>query len=77
MTKVKKPKKQKLHNAEYYNLTAIFDGLYSRSKEKKNFYDLMTIITHEDNIKLVYRNIKKNRGSKTAGADKTYSCNQK
>lgn len=70
MTKVKKPKKQKLRNAEYYNFTAIFDSLYSRSKEKKNFYDLMTIITHEDNIKLAYRNIKKNHGSKTAGADK-------
>lgn len=69
MTKVKKPKKQKLRNAEYYHFTAIFDGLYSRSKEKKNFYDLMTIITHEDNIKLAYRNIKKNYGSKTAGAD--------
>lgn len=69
MTKVKKPKKQKLRNAEYYNFTVIFDGLYSKSKEKKNFYDLMTIITHEDNIKLAYRNIKKNHGSKTAGAD--------
>lgn len=69
MTKVKKPKKQKLRYAEYYNFTAIFDSLYSRSKEKKNFYDLMTIITHEDNIKLAYRNIKKNHGSKTAGAD--------
>ena len=39
------------------------------SKEGKNFTDLMQYITSENNIKLAYRNIKKNKGSKTKGTD--------
>lgn len=70
MTDVKKLKKKKLRNAEYYNLTNTFDELYAKSNNNKIFYNLMDIIISEENIKLAYRNIKSNKGSKTAGADK-------
>ncbi len=50
-------------------MQAVFDGLYKESKEGKNFTDLMQYITSENNIKLAYRNIKKNKGSKTKGTD--------
>ena len=70
MTTTPKPKKQKLRNAEYYNLQETFDNLYSDSKSGKRFTKLMPIILSEQNIRLAYRNLKKNSGSKTAGADK-------
>lgn len=66
---VKSIKKNKLRSAEYYNMQDIFDYLYSNSKNNKNFTDLMKIISSEENIKLAYRNIKSNTGSKTAGVD--------
>lgn len=44
--------------------------LYSESKNGKTFSDLMQYITSENNILLAYRNIKNNKGSKTAGTDK-------
>jgi retron-type reverse transcriptase len=62
-------KKQKLRNAEYYDFQAIQDELYEKSKQNEVFKDLISIITMEENIKLAYRNIKKNSGSKTAGVD--------
>lgn len=62
-------KKAKLRNNEYYNLQETFDELYSKSKEGKVFNNLMPIICSEKNIILAYRNIKKNKGSKTPGAD--------
>lgn len=46
-----------------------FDKLYADSKCGKVFTDLMGIISSEENIKLAYRNIKINKGSRTAGAD--------
>lgn len=69
MTTTKKPKKQKLRNAEYYNLQGTFDKLFSDSKEGKNFTKLMPLILSEENIRLAYRNLKKNSGSRTAGTD--------
>jgi len=66
---IKKPKKQKLRNAEYYDLTEAFDKLYEKSSSGKPFNNLMELIASEENIRLAYRNIKKNKGSKTAGAD--------
>lgn len=69
MKVIKKPKKQKLRNAEYYNLTETFDMLYEKSCSGKIFNNLMELIESEENIRLAYRNIKKNKGSKTAGAD--------
>lgn len=43
------------------------DNLYSQSVNGHNFYDLMNVIRSRENIRLAYRNIKKNTGSKTAG----------
>ena len=60
---------QKLRNNEYYDMQAIFDKLYQESLRNKKFNKLIEIITAEENIKLAYRNIKKNSGSKTAGTD--------
>lgn len=69
-TKQKKPKKQKLRNAEYYDFQDIQDRLYEQSKQNKIFKNLMEYVLCEENIMLAYRNIKKNNGSRTAGVDK-------
>ena len=66
MTTTKKPKKQKLRNAEYYDLQATFDKLYLESKNGKTFTKIMPIILSENNIRLAYRNLKRNSGSRTA-----------
>ena len=47
-----------------------FDNLYAQSVNGQNFYDLMKWISSDENIRLAYRNIKRNTGSKTAGTDK-------
>lgn len=70
MTTNKKPKKQKLRNAEYYDLQDVFDKMYSESKSGKIFTKIMPLVLSENNIRLAYRNLKKNSGSKTAGTDK-------
>lgn len=62
-------KKQKLRNAEYYDFQMIQDQLYGQSKQGKIFKHLVEIISSEQNIKLAYRNIKKNKGSHTPGVD--------
>lgn len=69
MTITKVPKKRKLRNAEYYDIQNIFDGLYAQSKRGGNFSKLMDVITSDENILLAYRNLSKNKGSKTAGTD--------
>lgn len=63
-------KKQKLRNNEYYNIQDVFDNLYEQSKNGKNFKHLYEIIISDENILLAYRNIKKNKGSKTSGTNK-------
>lgn len=68
--KKKNVKKQKLRNAEYYDMQEIFDGLYEKSRAGKIFTNLVDIMKSPENIKLAYRNMRKNSGSKTAGADK-------
>ena len=62
-------KKQKLRNNEYYNIQDVFDNLYEQSKCGKNFKNLYEIIVSDENILLAYRNIKKNKGSKTNGTN--------
>ena len=62
-------KKAKLRNAEYYDWQETLDGLYAQSMASKTFTALMTLVTAEENILLAYRNISKNKGSKTAGTD--------
>ena len=69
MTKKKPKKKARLRNAEYYDLQNTLDKLYAESKNHCCFRQLMQYVASEDNIKRAYRNIKKNKGSKTAGAD--------
>ena len=69
MTKKKPKKKARLRNAEYYDLQNTLDKLYAESKNNCCFRHLMQYVASEDNIKLAYRNIKKNKDSKTAGAD--------
>jgi len=59
-----------LRHAEYYGMIEIFDKLYEGSKNGEIFTNLMEIILMRENILLAYRNIKANKGSKTAGTDK-------
>lgn len=71
MTDRKKPlKKQKIRNSEYYDMQKIFDELYADSEKGCHFRNLIEMIKRPENIKLAYRNMRKNSGSKTAGTDK-------
>ena len=63
-------KQKKLRHSEYYDLQPTFDKLYSDSQNGKIFTNLLEIISSEENIRLAYRNIKKNGGSSTIGIDK-------
>lgn len=67
--KKRKQKQKKIRHMEYYNLVDVFDKLYADSKDGKVFTGLIEIITSEENIKLAYRNIKRNTGSNTSGVD--------
>lgn len=62
-------KKQKLRNNEYYNMQSIFDQLYDNALNGAKFTKIMQIVMCKENIKLAYRNIKKNKGSNTKGTD--------
>lgn len=62
-------KKQKLRNNEYYNVQEVLDTLYTQSKNGYVFRKLYDLIIDERNIKLAFRNIKKNHGSKTSGTN--------
>lgn len=64
MTKV-----AKLRHNEYYDMQSILDELYAESQKGKIFQNLMEIISSPENIRLAYRNIKRNSGSNTSGAD--------
>ncbi len=67
----KKPlKKQKIRNAEYYDMQTAFDKLYADSVSGRQFLNLVELIQRPENIMLAYRNLRKNSGSKTAGVDK-------
>ena len=68
-TEIKILKNTKLRNAEYYSFQEIQDELYRQSQDNKIFNKLIDKITMEENILLAYRNIKRNKGSKTAGTD--------
>lgn len=62
-------KKTKLRYNEYYDMQCIFDELYQQSKNNNNFYKLMEIIGSEQNVRLAYKNLRNNSGSKTKGTD--------
>ena len=51
-------------------MQSAFDELYASSAKGRRFTDLVDIIRRPENIKLAYRNMRKNSGSKTAGVDK-------
>ena len=65
----KAQKKDKLRHAEYYDFQEIQDMLYADSNKGKVFKHLVEIIALPENIRLAYRNIKKNHGSMTPGTD--------
>ena len=62
-------KQKRLRYLEYYNLQKCFDNLYEKSKQGDIFKNLTELISSEENIRLAYRNIKRNKGSFTAGTD--------
>lgn len=66
---IRLPKKQVLRNNEYYNLQSVFDNLYEDALKGKEFNNLIEIIKSENNLRLAFRNIKTNTGSKTKGTD--------
>ena len=66
-------KRQTLRNNEYYGTQDMFDRLYAQSQNNENFKKLYELIIDERNIRLAYRNIKRNQGSFTAGTDETIS----
>lgn len=63
-------KQKRLRYLEYYDLQKCFDNLYKKSKQGDVFTNLMELISSEENVKLAYRNIKRNKGSFTAGVDR-------
>lgn len=65
----KTQKKAKLRYAEYYDFQKIQDMLYADSAKGREFRHLVEVISLPENIRLAYRNIKANHGSKTAGTD--------
>lgn len=50
-------------------MQSVFDELYENSLAKCEFKNLISIIITEENIRLAYRNLKKNAGSRTPGTD--------
>lgn len=70
VNKKKLLKKQKIRNAEYYDMQTAFDKLYADSVSGRQFRNLVELIQRPENIMLAYRNLRKNSGSKTAGVDK-------
>ena len=50
-------------------MQSVFDELYENSLANCVFKNLISIITTEENIRLAYRNLKKNTGSRTPGTD--------
>ncbi len=70
MTNKKQQKNSKLRHLEYYDLQETFDKLYADSQNGKIFNHLLELITSDENIRLAYRNIKRNSGSVTSGVDK-------
>ena len=70
LTSERPKKRNKIRFTEYYDLQSTFDKLYADSLKSKSFSYLIDLITSDENIKLAYRTIKRNKGSNTAGVDK-------
>ena len=59
-----------IRTARYYGMQDTFEELYKTSKEGGEIKDLYSLIKSPRNIKLAYRRIKANSGSKTSGVDR-------
>lgn len=70
VTTTKQKKNSKIRHLEYYDLQNTLDTLYADSGRGKIFNNLMPLIESEENIRLAYRNIKRNSGSNTSGIDR-------
>ena len=70
MTTTKQKKNSKLRHLEYYDLQGTLDKLYADSGQGNVFNNLMPLIESAENIRLAYRNIKRNSGSNTSGVDR-------
>jgi group II intron reverse transcriptase/maturase len=62
-------KKAKIRYSEYYDQQQLHFHLYEESKNGKQFDNLYSLITSDENIKLAYRSLKSNKGSYTVGTD--------
>ena len=58
-----------VRNRKYYGLIGVCDNLYKQSKENKCFVNLLRYVADPANIRLAFRNIKRNGGSNTPGVD--------
>ena len=54
---------------QYYQMQKTFDELYDKATKEHKFYNLFKEIQSDNNIRLAYRMIKRNTGSKTCGTD--------
>lgn len=61
--------RKSIRQAEYYDMTPVFDKLYADSCEGKTFPDLVQLIQKRENILRAYRSIKRNKGGQTPGVD--------
>lgn len=60
---------QALRNWEYYGMKESFTDLYERARKRESFSHLYDLIISRENIRLAYRTMKSNKGSKTPGTD--------
>ena len=68
MANKKKPlKKQKIRNSEYYDMQLVLDELYAASVKGQRFCNLVELIKRPENIKLAYRNIRKEQRQSDGG----------
>ncbi|WP_181782411.1 MULTISPECIES: group II intron reverse transcriptase/maturase [Cytobacillus] len=68
-------KKKRLRHNEFYDMQATLDQLYQDSLNNRETSDIMSLITSRENVRLAYRNIKRNGGSLTKGVNKTNIIN--
>jgi group II intron reverse transcriptase/maturase len=58
------------HRAEeYYDYYKIKEELYTRASQGERFHDILSLIVEENNLRMSYRKIKGNKGSRTKGSD--------
>ena len=70
LTSERPKKRNKIRFTEYYDMQNTFDKLHADSLKNKSFSSLIDLIISDENIKLAYRTIKRNKGGNTAGVDK-------